>query len=1145
MTSSPENLKPNSTAPKRVENGLEPDSLSPNHEAERLEADRKSIQQVEEIRAQLRSPLKSDDGAAPPNVEPNPPVTGEQAIGRTALSEKSVAERAREKLVAEATQLAAESLPLLRASEFRPNFREPQNPFEAVALTGRLPVSFLRSDVGVSSNEVVPGRSQRGYLSLLGQSSSIIQDVLRSATPGDVQAVLPRAAASELDERGCVKSISYPGATKERVFSRDQVPPFAVNGFTTRDEKGERTYLKQGNKWFLDVDGGKVPIPGRIDVSAKGDVSFETTPGTWRTELADGSVLAEKSQANGARVALNSSGQVDRITRPDGSLVEAKYDENNQRVQLTEYNSSGSQKTISVRKGDHWETSAGKTYNSIEVYPNGVTVREGADRLKQITMGDGKLMNEAPGKASFTFDKLGRFETITYADKSSVQLKYVGDSTRPREVAKIADGKVAMVLTRDGDSNWWQIKDANDKRLGTFNGDYAISPTGDVRYKDNSTSKNPDGLWTVIRPDKSYYQEKLNSDGTKLVKNPDRSTVDIDSSGHVRRITKSKDDFRLVDWENGEISKITDYHKGRQTSSWQRARPPQEETRLNVTVSDAGEIGYKTSDGRSIMEKANLAKVQFATDGTLLRVTQLNGSHRDFFYDEINGRKEVSSITDTRHSSSGKDTVETLTARKNTDGSLSNSFSMVKEGKMVIRNDVVIGGDGDYQYRDSDGKIKTAKASRETGENGMSESVDEAKDVFRDAMSSLLEGPRKARMEVMMKEFEKRMSSRVEAAVASNQNQEKAQAEAEQVVAGTYDNLSQMLTNKVSNAFYNLSTRAKLVENFMFMAMDPGSMNQGGHGTCWAQAGIISGGLIPWSNHMARLVKEISLTGTYKALNHGEGKDKNPKTFKFSSNLLKMGGEESRWTIDQHAYKSGSRSPVGLIFDQVIPHFIRSEGNSSSGGWYEGNGGIRNMMYMVTGKIVEQRNISGTQDVSNDKKTLLEKGGFITYNPGHMRSRHLKKEGDHWVIVQDDQHGNGNDRVIYQINNLKAWDKRRVDRGVKRVALAQVGDKPVGGVVPHQSNQPSQPSRNQNNDNRNRRQATYSAAYSGDNSAPVVRPSEPSSFSYADAWSKESLEARRRSDDEQDARKKQALASNENEKPTPMLWRGGRFVKMG
>jgi hypothetical protein len=126
----------------------------------------------------------------------------------------------------------------------------------------------------------------------------------------------------------------------------------------------------------------------------------------------------------------------------------------------------------------------------------------------------------------------------------------------------------------------------------------------------------------------------------------------------------------------------------------------------------------------------------------------------------------------------------------------------------------------------------------------------------------------------------------------------------EQTMAQTYQHLAEMVAANRPGTFYDLKTRVKLAENFMFHAMEPTTMDQGfstrgeadRHGTCWIQAGHIWG-MVQHPDKMARLVSQVALEGKFTTLNSGE-EDTTARTFELEQALRKLTGPSTTPTAN-------------------------------------------------------------------------------------------------------------------------------------------------------------------------------------------------------------------------------------------------------
>lgn len=557
-----------------------------------------------------------------------------------------------------------------------------------------------------------------------------------------------------------------------------------------------------------------------------------------------------------------------------------------------------------------------------------------------------------------------------------------------------------------------------------------------------------DGVLKFKAADGATYQTK--TDGSTDVVTEEGVKVEIDAKGFVRKTTAKSGDSRTFDYEDGKLKSVTDVSKAGGTNKWSAD---------NMAVSKLGDITFTTPEGLKGASRADFSKVEYNRNGDVAKVTLPNGLSRTMVYD--GDTHNVKSIIDTRKGPSGEEKSKTWERQKAPDGTWTDSYAYVRQdGKFDARHHVKMDEFGRYTYRDAKGDqvSRVGDRLRGDGENYVSESVADAHDNLLETMTPLLGGDEKraGRFAQMMKRFEQRMQDRIEARTAGGEDLGKVSEDTEKTVAACYDQLSQMCSaEQAPGQVYDQATRAKLVENFMFHAQDTTTIDQGGNGTCWIQAGHING-MISHPDSMARLLKEVSCTGTFTTLNDGTAGSQ-PRQFRFSQGLLgiRRGSEESNWTIDR-AYEGGRRSPVSMIFDQTLPVIGGRREWRSNAGNYGGSDGARRIMMMVTGDTVcDSSNLVGR----SERQTLLSKGGFITYAPGHMRTRQLVKQDGEWYVVQDDQHGEHSDHRMTKIRDLKQWLQERPGRRDPRNPFGPGGDNPIqpGPDGPYGPDQPYEP----------------------------------------------------------------------------------------
>ena len=480
----------------------------------------------------------------------------------------------------------------------------------------------------------------------------------------------------------------------------------------------------------------------------------------------------------------------------------------------------------------------------------------------------------------------------------------------------------------------------------------------------------------------------------------------------------------------------------------------------------AGEVSLEKPDGSKIIKRSDFSTEERDKDGSILKVTNKDGKSRSFDYETINNRKELVKITNSRPGKNGESS-EVWTRIKNADGSLGTQFvSTGSDGKQKAVAQVEILYNGDYRFKSTDGKDRVARMGTDStsGDGGVSGGAAEASERLLSVLDGQLDARRKARLEGLMKEFEKRAGDAIERQSAAGHDKDKITAKWEKKITQTYDNLSQMMEQNPSSAPYNQATRAKLIENFMWIASDTTRGAQD-VGNCWEMSGRNLTGMQNNPDQMARLLKEVSLTGTYTSVTGGikskdsldrRGGDLNGgKKFTIPKNMLQVDRVNAGWTLDKpddNFWQGGigtmPSTPVGYIIDNVLGYMggrtshnaldggtwesFNSPGGHTRNGWYYG---INELMYMATGEktakpVGVSSNSISDSDISRltDKrlqKQMLENGGALLIGPGHMFAVKLVKSRGQWQIVADNQWGKGGDQVIGVVTDLKNWTVQR------------------------------------------------------------------------------------------------------------------------
>ncbi len=629
-------------------------------------------------------------------------------------------------------------------------------------------------------------------------------------------------------------------------------------------------------------------------------------------------------------------------------------------------------------------------------------------------------------------------------------------------------------------------------------------------------SKGADGMWKSDSPyepearkdlrfnesgELSYVDDKGNtrtktSSGEELIAKKDGSKLVLNAQGKLSKVQFGDITRTFQKDDKGNVTSVLETNsKGESKTTFPPALAAGQKL-ADVKLSEDGDLTYTVNgaDGKptsKFTERSNGLKLERDKDDFLVKSSKVNGLTRKFEYSGEGANKQLISVSDTRATKDG-DKTTTWARKADPQGALSEDFhSALENGKEKTPRKIgKVLGDGEYEYTTKESKVgdKPRIQGLNGGDgSGFSGSVEESRMNLLESMEKNLDEPRFKRMEEMMKAFESRMQDRAAARkLAKITPDEQVDAEVEKSVSQTYDNLNQMVNSEDPNTFYDKNQRAFLAENFMFHAQDPTTMDQGsaggndwdGHGTCWIQSAHIWG-LTQRTEHMADLLKQVSLTGSYTTKNSGTQGDQ-PKTVKFSKDYLKFpeGFQETTWSISKATDTwdrqpgmmrqcDGDRSPVGKIFDYTMPVLGgRSQSaramdggtyksfTTTGGRWYTGNAEI---MQMVTGdKPLDVKwgdHGEGTLINGDMRKTLLEKGTVLNYSPGHAKSVHLKQVEGQWCVIQDNQHGENDDKIIARISNLEAWARgdrnaeQQVNEAVKQKKYKVASDSTIKGMV--------------------------------------------------------------------------------------------------
>jgi YD repeat-containing protein len=861
--------------------------------------------------------------------------------------------------------------------------------------------------------------------------------------------------------------IQYPEGKGFRTLTVDKSNKLIK--FTEQDADGKRSYFKDpSGNWHMRAGLKNVSVGGDFQLLKNGDfVSVDRD--RYDIQQLDGTVIHEQVNSNGTRLRLNDDNSVSILSRKDGSTVQIGYADGQKRL-IVDTNKDETQRTVWVkndsgtwvsqsqkRDTDGSWASDGKPSEQrkdIDINGQGLTIATDLRGFKHVIGADGSKLNEGPGGSKFTFDASGRIESITYGAGSNRAFKFQYDGNDNLSRVEVYDGNGRLQQTRakiaDGQ---WRVSKADGTDGGVWQGDMKLSAEGNFMQQDLKDKES--GQWQVTTPGFDRYIEKVSYDGRNITRiYPDKAQIDSErtESGEerVRRITRGKESREYRYDSSGKLSEVIDT-TAKGTSTWRPEGP--------AKIYPNGDVAYSRPDGSAVIKKGNFSTVEIDKDGDITRVSTKDGKDRTFEFETVKDKKELVRISDTRTTSEGE-RREVWNRRRNSDGSVGSQFvSITAGGQERVRDGLEVLQDGDYKYTSPDGKERLAKVGRSDDSGAFSDTVDDARDRLRETMEAHLDQSRRTRLDAFMKQFEKRAGDRVEAMVAAGIDKDKAQQEWEQKLARTYDHLAAMVRGEgAGSPVYDQVTRVKMVENAMYLFMEPSLMNQGNHGTCWIEAGNNSVGCVNHPDAMARMLREVSLNGTFQTTDG--------QTRTIPKRLLNFDREAQQWTVENAQQPRGTytRSAVGQVFDHVASWL--SDGRMDGGTHGGSPQGCNRALKLITGDSVPVVNISSNQANRWDanrilsaqhRQALLEKGALIVVGPGHMFSQKLVKNNGEWQVVWDNQWGPGNDRVIGKVSDLRNWTVHpTVDSFKPETPGVRVHeDSPVGPVRPNGPDNPN------------------------------------------------------------------------------------------
>jgi len=495
-------------------------------------------------------------------------------------------------------------------------------------------------------------------------------------------------------ETGNVETITYPDG-KVRHFKHE-------NGECTRVETVEkgpdgqptRTILNRDpetKKWYAEVGGIRADLPGDVQVTKDGIVSFQLdNQGKWRTERPDGTTAIERTIQSGARVAFNEDNTVQQITRPDLSRVECVRDKG-ELVQVNEVSPDG--KSVSwVKQGEKWvsNTNPPQERTGVDVSENGNYTFVATDNIKHTITGGGLELNQNPNGSSFQFDKEGRFTELK--DVNGLRVHGINYHPETGQVTKAqigsSEGGRIHSYEREGTSNQWKytVTDASGAVISQdrWTGEIAVGKDGTYAYREDARhGRNPDGLWVVFKLDGSQYMMQDNGQGSRAIFDMSRNLLALERQNGTK--------LDITRMNGGVATAITETHR------------------------DGQQVKYVLDpmSGNFVPDNSNFRPIKKieATGNGVTQITDANGS---VYTVNLDGSQTVKNADGSISEADGSGRVWRTTSKDggvvrtfNWDGDKLASVTETRktgETRTITGQDLRVGADGTIRYTDVDGQ---------------------------------------------------------------------------------------------------------------------------------------------------------------------------------------------------------------------------------------------------------------------------------------------------------------------------------------------------------------------------------------------------------------------------------------------------------
>lgn len=421
------------------------------------------------------------------------------------------------------------------------------------------------------------------------------------------------------DDAGNLTSVKFfekPGKTHNYGYN-DKNELISVD--RTDTATGEDIHLQRDrrtDKWFMEKDGARYYLPGKIELQKNGDFGVQHKDGYWRVEDVNGNVVDEMRLASGAALRLNDNKSIDKLRRADGTQVSCGYGKDGALGSITESKDGNSSTWTRTSNGDFVRQGSDEVRQNMSMDQNGNIKYRSGDGLDHVVAGDGShVVSAGDSKTKITYDGEGRLSLYTKADGTARRFDYEGSTTKVAKYSELnAKGEPDKTYERTKDNEWSCMQ--GSKSLGVWRGDLKTGLDGSWSMFSADPKDNPNNLWRNSDAQENTNYSRVNADGSHIIFDDKKLFSEIERADHSGVVwSKNRDSVRVSTVMPDGAQLRFDYDL--KDKLW-KCDDPSVKSSSEMPVKGNGELSFERTDGTRVTVKTDSSTSVRMQDGTTL-----------------------------------------------------------------------------------------------------------------------------------------------------------------------------------------------------------------------------------------------------------------------------------------------------------------------------------------------------------------------------------------------------------------------------------------------------------------------------------------------------------------------------------------------